>query len=484
MRPNPAHVFRGGAGQLRGLFVVSLCLVLAGAVTVFGSAKTLQDLTRSLAEVVREEAGRSARLACAEVAQAANSLPGSTLEEIAGSPLLQHTLRTLSPNYDVVLASLVSPEGETVTHYYCEETLGRMSKEKAAAIKSPACLQAATLDGIPEGLLPEEVVPVQEELWRDGELLGFVRVFGLSDVMTARRVEPLRARISAILAFMVLLVLGILLLAVALIYWTLQRQADLLRRTAAAEQLADLGSLAGGLSHEMRNPMQCMNLHLDLAREELEEAEEARDPAALDRAALSSTLGRVQDQMRRLAMIVENFTTMARGQSRTTEPVDIVSAIRVILERQRDSCRRAGIAITAENLPESMVYETDPAALEQAIENLILRSQEELRGRGGGRRITLSHGEDHGWHRLVIEDNGPGLTEEEARTIFHPFVSSGDLGRRCLALTLARRMIEGCGGTLDAFPGHEEGARFVISFPARRVKYTPARQQAISGAPM
>ncbi|MCC5875850.1 MAG: HAMP domain-containing histidine kinase [Candidatus Sumerlaeia bacterium] len=451
--------FRGGNGQLRGLIVVSLILVLAGGVTVFGSATALTQLTDSLAMVAREQAANSARLACQEIKQVARACQGKTLAESAKSPELRRHMEELSSRYDIVLASLVNLDGEVLSHYYCNHRLGQMSPENASAVQSPTCVEGKSLDVIPAGFLPDGIVPVQEEIWRHGELLGYVRVFGVSGVDASSRIDPLVGRIGSILSFMVLLVFGILMLALAVIYWTMLRQAELLKRAANAEQMAEIGALAGGLAHEVRNPLQTMGIHLDMAREELEE----NDPSRFDRASMASGLALVQEQSHRLATLVDNFSRMARSGRLRREQVDLASICRETVGRLASNMEKEGIELKA-SLPETLPFETDPSVVAQVLDNLLSRSRETI-AKSTERRVFLSASAVGSSHvQFEVEDTGPCLTEEDARTIFEPFVD-GDLGRRCLALSMTRRMVETLGGTITSHPGTNGGARFVVTLP-------------------
>lgn len=452
--------FRGGTGQLRGLLVVSLILVLAGGVTVFGSATALTQLTDSLVAVAHEQAGRSARMACAEIREIAKSAKGETLRDVVSDPDLQRRLRSLSGNYDVVLATLVSPEGDPLSHYYCHNRLSRMPTETAEAVRSPSCIQGKTLDVIPAGLLPEGVVPVQEEIWRDGQMLGYIRVFGVSDIEAMSQIDPIRLRIAAILSFMVLLVFGILMLALAVIYWTMLRQAELLNRTAQMEQLAEIGSLASGLAHEIRNPLQSMSLHLDLAREELDE----EDPGRIDRLGLTKGLGLIQTQTHRLNQLVETFAGMARVREVQGEETDLARLAGKVVGRMTPQMEKEGIDFKVE-IPETLPLRSAPGVLTKAMENLLSRSMEIL-SKCEDRKVWLRAREE-GSHVVVeVEDNGPTLSREDAETIFQPFVE-GDMGRRCLALSMTRRLAESIGGKLEAHPGDGCGARFVLKIPRR-----------------
>lgn len=453
--------FRGGNGQLRGLIIVSLILVLAGGVTVFGSASTLNQLTDSLAMIAREQAASSARLACLEIKEVATACQGKTLAESARNPELRHHMQQLSSRYDIVLASLVNPEGEVLSHFYCNNRLAQMSPENASVVRSPTCVEGKSLDVIPAGFLPEGIVPVQEEIWRDGELVGFIRVFGVSGIDAMSQIDPLVGRIGSILSFMVLLVFGILMLALAVIYWTMLRQEELLKRAANAEQLAEIGALAGGLAHEVRNPLQTMGIHLDMAREELEET----DPARFDRTALTSGLALVQEQSSRLATLVDNFSRMARSGRFRQEDIDLASICRETAGRLGSTMEAEGIELKT-SLPESLPLKSDPAVVAQVLDNLIVRSRETL-AKAPERRVFLSaRANGASQVQFEVEDSGPQITAEDARTIFAPFVE-GDLGRRCLALSMTRRMVETLGGRISAHPGTNGGARFVVTLPVR-----------------
>ena len=94
------------------------------------------------------------------------------------------------------------------------------------------------------------------------------------------------------------------------------------------EQYAEIAQLAGGLAHEIKNPLSTMSLNLDLLVEDLRDAESPRDRRVLKK------LERVRRETERLNDIVEDFLRFARVQDLRTEPTDL----NALVDDLRDFC--------------------------------------------------------------------------------------------------------------------------------------------------
>ncbi|MEQ9569286.1 MAG: HAMP domain-containing sensor histidine kinase, partial [Longimicrobiales bacterium] len=232
-----------------------------------------------------------------------------------------------------------------------------------------------------------------------------------------------------------------------------------LTRLTQQETLAELGTFAGTLSHEIRNPLTAARLDLQRARRRTVDPDQA---ALLDRALR---------QVDRLIAAVATLNQVARSGRARAEPI----ALRPIVLKAVDGAAAAAAAAGARLVVEAESVHApvlgDPAALEHLLENL-LRNAVEAVGGGGTVQISilmLTEPEEGAAVEVVVEDDGPGVPAHLRGRVFEPGFSTRPSGTG-LGLPLARRIARAHGGDLTLGDGVDGGLRAVVRLPLRSVK--------------
>ncbi|MCC6647980.1 MAG: PAS domain S-box protein [Polyangiaceae bacterium] len=201
------------------------------------------------------------------------------------------------------------------------------------------------------------------------------------------------------------------------------------------ERLAAVGTLAAGLAHEIRNPLNGALLHLTVLERRVQADAEAADAVAT-----------VKDEVGRLGRLVTEFLDFARPRPLRQELVGIKSACARALELTRAAASDAGVGVTLD-LPEAEVHVVgDSAKLEEALTCLVQNSIEALQGVGRRGEIRLRARRQPRHVLVEVEDDGPGISDASA-PVFDAFYTtkSGGTG---LGLTLAHRIITDHGGAV------------------------------------
>jgi signal transduction histidine kinase len=221
-----------------------------------------------------------------------------------------------------------------------------------------------------------------------------------------------------------------------------------------AEHFATLGELAAGLAHEIRNPLAGIAGVLDIASRDLPETSPARE---------------VMEDAKQEAVQINRILTELLDTARPKPPqfrlADISGTIEhaVVFARQQAVTQRIGIEFAVNDaLPP---VEHDPAQINQVLLNLLLNAIQSM-DKPGTIRVTLEK-LDNDMVLIGVRDEGKGIAPEHLPNIFRPFFTTKGHGTG-LGLSLARRMVESHGGTIDVKSAPGKGTEFDIELPIRR----------------
>jgi len=207
-------------------------------------------------------------------------------------------------------------------------------------------------------------------------------------------------------------------------------------RLQQAESLARIGALAANVAHEIRNPLTAISTTLQVITASFE----AADPRA-------EVLGMVKEQIARLDRLVTDLLSYARPAQAHLMSVDLLSVA-------RDSVVASGV--NAAVVGESVQAMVDPQMVQQILINLLINARDVSSPEGV--QITVGPGP-----RIVVEDDGPGISQEVAKTLFEPFVTTKAKGTG-LGLAISLKLAEAMGGTLSLIDcdNGSDGACFMV----------------------
>ncbi len=326
------------------------------------------------------------------------------------------------------------------------------------------------MDGTPESILfPQGELVVE----RDGEQVYDI-VVPVSDQAgnTAAAVHLLvpesrldervtRLRRSLITNVFIGAGLSLLVLVVGFLYVLrmLHRTRQLEAEAQMADRLAYVGTLAGGLAHEIRNPLNAMNMNVQMLQEELEDAPEdsERTREYIDLLEIN------RREIMRLERLVSDFLAYARPQQLRPESLDPATVVKEIADFLEADFRRRGVALVRrveQGLPR---FNADPGQLRQALINVMINAADAVSENRGTVEITAAlHGDDG--VAIAVSDNGGGIPPQEAERIFQIFHSTKK-GGTGLGLAISQRIVEAHGGTISAGSSDGGGALFTIALP-------------------
>jgi len=294
---------------------------------------------------------------------------------------------------------------------------------------------------------------------------GNLRI-GLSPTEMARRIAELRVDLIWQTTIVALLTGVLLAGALALMFFLVRRGERLEVQAAEAERLAYVGTLAAGLAHEIRNPLNSLNLNLQLLEEDLPED----GSAASGRRLVTVT----RSEIARLERLVSEFLAYARPRPIRAErqaAIDLLAGAREVLQSQIAS-REAIVRLVDDSSRAAVLV--DDEQIRQLLLNLLQNAIASVDGTGRKPAILLLARREGERVELIVEDNGSGVAPAERERIFDAFYSTrrGGIG---LGLAIARRIAISHGGSLECESEFGEGSRFVLSLP--RAGEAPAAER-------
>ena len=223
--------------------------------------------------------------------------------------------------------------------------------------------------------------------------------------------------------------------------------------------MAYLGTLAGGLAHEIRNPLSTMKVNLQLLREELERLHDER----VERS--SRRVETLEKAVRRLEEIVNDFLKFARGFDLNLESQDLNEVIEEVVVFVEPEARRQRIDLRTaydQHLPPVTL---DKKYLQQALLNLLLNARQAIEETGEPGELFVTTQKTDSGVLIQVTDTGPGIPEEVLPKIFDVYFST-KRGGTGLGLPTCRRIIEEHGGSLTVESEPGKGTSFAIRLPA------------------
>lgn len=276
--------------------------------------------------------------------------------------------------------------------------------------------------------------------------------------MTSGAVEQEAARLQRELVLRLLIggFISVALLIVAFLYVLrlVHRTRRLERETQEAEKLAYIGTLASGLAHEIRNPLNAMNINLELLEEEIAAGSVQEESIQLLRSS--------RDEVLRLEHLVKDFLAFARPQSPHREEMSPQDLVRDVLRFVTPEFHAKNLTIELVDEDRAPTVRIDVSRLKQALLNILRNAQDVS---PAGSRVTITIGStEQGECSICVDDQGPGIDPETRERIFEVFFSKKPAGTG-LGLPIAQRAVESHGGRIEVHSEPGRGSRFMIILP-------------------
>ena len=373
---------------------------------------------------------------------------------------LEAEKRQLVDNLPVIVARLDPKTGATL---FVNEAIQRVLGFGAGEI--------ARTPGNGTGLLADPIEWESSAVARDGAARGREsswqdRRYRHKDghVLTLREsVYPVRAQGGACVRC-----------TIEVIAYDVSTEIESRKQLMQADRLASLGALAGGIAHEINNPIAFIAL---AASQVIKSLERPSTPEPADRACDPAPSRRVADAAARIANIVGElklFTRIPEGALAT--PVDVNRIVQMAVTlTSAELQRRARVEI---NLGELPLVPGEYASLGQAVVNLLLNAAQAVDAKRDGSASFIRVSTFVADRTIVIRvsDTGVGIEPRVLPRIFDPFFKTKDAGEGAgLGLAIAHNLARRVGGDIRVISEPGEGSTFEVVLPLDPPPEGPAR---------
>ncbi|HPA46072.1 MAG TPA: ATP-binding protein [bacterium] len=238
-------------------------------------------------------------------------------------------------------------------------------------------------------------------------------------------------------------------------------------RLRHAEKLASLSTLTAGMSHEIRNPLNSLSIHLQLLRRKLRRCEE-QDGETVE------ILGVLQNEIKRLNNVLTSFLSAARRDAASFIRLSPRSLITDTLALMRPDLENEGIEVIVHEEGEIPEIRGDPIQLKQAFINILKNAVDAIKeasqtlleeGREPGeRRVTITLVREEGQVNFIFTDTGAGILDSDMEKVFEPYFTTRESGTG-LGLMIVNRIVHEHHGDVNIRSRIGQGTQAIVSLP-------------------
>jgi PAS domain S-box-containing protein len=226
-----------------------------------------------------------------------------------------------------------------------------------------------------------------------------------------------------------------------------------------SERLSAISIMAGGIAHELNNPLSILGNRIELMQREAIRRD-AGIPILEDLEVLRRHVGRI-------GSVTSDLIKFARDGSDELVAVDVNEVVGRVTRLLGKVFVESGVELAVEmgdDLPSVLGSE---GVVETLLVNLLLNAQQATPSGGVVRVVTRQDPRERAV-RMEVHDSGPGIPEELRRRIFEPFFTTkGDRGGTGLGLAVCRALVDRVGGNLELVTVDGRGASFVVTLPRK-----------------
>lgn len=260
----------------------------------------------------------------------------------------------------------------------------------------------------------------------------------------------------------------------ALLYENIEEQVrkrtkeliEVQKQLIQAEKLATVGTLAGGVAHEINNPLAAIltNVQMLLADANM------LDPDSKD------SLELIEEATKRCRIIVQKLMAYAKKPLEQTaiSKINLVDVIKNVIAFIGYQLEQENVKIIMNLKEDDYLVMGNQNELEQVLTNIILNGRDAIRQVKKSGNIEIALSKDKKWIKVEVKDEGVGIQKELMSKIFDPFFTTKDVGKGVgLGLSICQSIIEKHNGLIRVESEPDKGSTFIIQLPLAKAAKEP-----------
>ncbi len=237
------------------------------------------------------------------------------------------------------------------------------------------------------------------------------------------------------------------------------RRKELEQLVLIREKMASLGHVATGIAHDIKTPLAGIHVHLDVAKDKLEESENSLD--------VKVVLDRAVNAVNRIDSVVKRVLDFSRPGVPCLALADVNTVIEDAIELSKATFQKSGISLETRLCKDLAEICIDTQLIEQVMLNLIANADEAMQQGGRQKNLLIISEMKPNYVVVRVSDSGPGVSPEVRDRIFRPFFTSKADGSG-IGLSICQRIIADHGGTISVSASPSGGAEFSFCLPVEK----------------
>ncbi len=245
---------------------------------------------------------------------------------------------------------------------------------------------------------------------------------------------------------------------------SLSEKKELENRLRKSEELSKLGQLSAGLAHEIKNPLNFINLSIDHLKTK------AMGLNGKMQEEFVSTVDAIKAELYRLNRLTEQFLNHGRTILINKQPINLNLLLAQIIELIRSKIESQNITLDL-SMPDSIVYaDGEVEHLRTAILNIVINAIEAM---PDGGKLTVRLSMDSTQCYMGFKDTGSGITEDDLDKVFEPFFTTKETGIG-FGLAICKDIITQHNGSISVKSMKDHETEFTVSLPLSKVQFSNA----------
>ncbi len=236
----------------------------------------------------------------------------------------------------------------------------------------------------------------------------------------------------------------------------LEKTRELQEQLQEAEKSAVVGRLASAIAHEIRNPLNYINLSLDHLRKKFKPEDESKQEN------FEKLTSQLKVEVDRINQQISDFLRYSRPVKLDLKPTDIRDVIEDSLRIVEPQAEETNVKISLVERENISAVLGDAEVLRSVFNNLFINATQAMEKDGGNLNIILSSEEDY--VKIEVKDTGNGIPTENLEKIFQPYFSTKETGTG-LGLAIVKRIVDDHSGKIEVDSEEGVGTDIIVKLP-------------------